>query len=162
MSEAALASGRRVVARVGPEPLAVDALLAEVAGPDAGATTLFLGTVRHENGGRDVTGIRYDAYADMARGVLAGIGEKALEQVREGRGAVRVAVAHRTGELEVGEASVAIAVAAAHRAEAFAVCRYVIEEIKVRLPVWKNEHYANGESRWLDGAMPPKPEAGNG
>ncbi|NLG62711.1 MAG: molybdopterin converting factor, partial [Candidatus Cloacimonetes bacterium] len=81
---------------------------------------------------------------------LAEIAAEAAERA----GSDRVAVVHRTGELAVGEASVAIAVSSPHRAEAFDACRYVIEEIKKRLPVWKQERYVDGDEAWLDGAVP--------
>jgi molybdopterin synthase catalytic subunit len=125
------------------------ALLQRVSGPTAGAAVLFLGTVRDHNQGRPVTGIRYEAYAEMAGAVLQEIAGEA-----EARFACRVAAVHRVGELAVGEASVAIAVAAAHRAQAYDASRFVIEEIKVRLPVWKEERYGDGSARWLDGSAP--------
>jgi molybdopterin synthase catalytic subunit len=130
-------------------PLDTAALLQRVCGPAAGAAVLFMGTVRDHNQGAAVTGIRYEAYAEMAGAVLEEIAAEA-----EARFDARVAAVHRVGELVVGEASVAIAAAAAHRAQAYDASRYVIEEIKVRLPVWKEERYANGTSRWLDGAAP--------
>lgn len=127
------------------------AVLAQVADMGAGAVLLFLGTVRGENDGRAVTGMRYDAFPEMAERVLHEIVDEAatrysLEQVY---------AVHRTGELELGAISVAIAVASAHRAAAYDASRYVIEEIKQRLPVWKHEHYVEGESQWLAGQVPP-------
>ena len=117
---------------------------------------LFLGTVRNQNEGRPVSGISYEAYRDMARGVLGEIASEAQEEL----GQVSVAVVHRVGSLEVGEVSVAIAVSSPHRAEAYRASRYVIEEIKKRLPVWKQEHYLDGERRWLSGSDPRGQPAG--
>lgn len=121
-------------------------------GSDAdGAVLLFLGTVRARHEGRAVRGLRYDAYDAMAGAVLQAIAREAAARC----GSDRIAVVHRTGELALGEVSVAIAVAAPHRAEAYEASRYIIEAIKQRLPVWKQEHYREGESRWLEGAVPP-------
>jgi molybdopterin synthase catalytic subunit len=126
-------------------------VLAAVGSPADGAALLFLGTVREQNDGRPVSGMRYDAYAAMALAVLREIATEAAAQA----GSDRIAVEHRTGELAVGEVSVAIAVSTPHRAEAFDAARYIIEQIKLRLPVWKHEHYLAGASRWLGGAVPP-------
>jgi molybdopterin synthase catalytic subunit len=126
-------------------------VLAAVGTPADGAALLFLGTVREENDGRPVRGMRYDAYAAMAESVLEEIAREAGEQA----GTERISVVHRTGELAIGDVSVAIAVSTPHRAEAFDAARYIIEQIKLRLPVWKHEHYTDGRSEWLDGATPP-------
>ena len=106
----------------------------------------FIGTVRAVHAGRHVRSVSYDCFVPLAEKELARIAARA-----EKRWPVRVAAAHRTGRLKVGEASVAIAVGSAHRAEAYAACRFVIEEIKLRLPVWKKERYTTGEGRWLAG-----------
>jgi molybdopterin synthase catalytic subunit len=116
-----------------------------------GAALLFLGTVRDEHEGRAVRGMRYEAYAEMAEDTLRQIVAEAGAQA----GSDRIAAVHRIGELDLGEVSVAVAVSAPHRAEAFTACRYIIEQIKQRLPVWKHEHYADGESNWLPGLTPP-------
>jgi len=126
-----------------------------VGAPEDGAVLLFLGTVRNQNEGRRVVGMRYDAYVAMAESVLAEIAAEAATRL----GTDRIVVAHRIGNLRVGEVSVAIAVSSPHRAEAYEASRYVIEEIKKRLPVWKEEHYAEGDARWLEGQVPPVPEA---
>lgn len=122
------------------------ALTALVTGPDRGAVTVFLGTVRDTNDGRRVTGIEYAAYDAMARaelGRIVGEAEATFEDVR-------VAVAHRTGYLEVGDVSVAIAAAHAHRTPSMDAARYVIEQLKQRVPIWKREHYADGTREWVD------------
>ena len=131
-------------------PIDPSTVLARVGAPADGAVALFVGTVRNANEGRPVGGMEYEGYAAMAREQLAAIVSEAA--VRAGTG--RVAAVHRLGELAVGEASVAIAVSTPHRAEAFDAARYVIEEIKKRLPVWKRERYLDGEARWLGGEVP--------
>jgi molybdopterin synthase catalytic subunit len=131
----------------------VNALLASVSAPSCGAISLFLGTVRDENDDRAVSGMRYDAYEAMAQQVLQEIVDEALRTMREGA----IAAVHRIGELSIGDVSVAIATASPHRAPAYEASRYVIEEIKKRLPVWKHEHYVDGAAAWLDGVVPPMP-----
>jgi molybdopterin synthase catalytic subunit len=114
--------------------LDVDLLLAQVAGPERGGTCVFLGTVREEGG---VTAIEYSAYDVMAEAEL----DRMIAEARARWPEARVAARHRIGLVPVGEASIVIASAAPHRAEAFEVCRYVIEEVKRRLPVWKKDHH---------------------
>jgi molybdopterin synthase catalytic subunit len=113
----------------------------------AGAIVTFLGVVRGENLGRKVFALEYEAYRPLA--------VKALERVRDEAAAewpgVRLAVHHRVGRLALGEVSVAIAAASAHRAEAFAACRYAIERVKQIAPIWKREHFEGGEV-WIEGA----------
>ncbi|HEX6134176.1 MAG TPA: molybdenum cofactor biosynthesis protein MoaE [Longimicrobiales bacterium] len=128
------------------------AVLARVGTAADGALILFLGTVRDQNEGRAVHGMHYDAYADMAETVLREIAAEAAQRA----GSDRIAVAHRIGTLAIGEVSVAIAVSTPHRAESFDAARYIIEQIKQRLPVWKQEHYTAGDSRWLAGSVPPR------
>ncbi len=125
------------------DPAALDRA---VASRKHGAVASFVGTVRSPHAGRAVTAVSYDCFVPLAVKELARI-----KAAAERRWPVTVAVAHRTGRLKVGEASVAIAAGSGHRAEAFAACRFVIEEIKHRLPVWKKEHYARGDGRWLPG-----------
>lgn len=122
------------------------ALAAAVASRRHGASAQFVGVVRAAHAGRRVRAVEYDCFAPLAGRELARIAREA-----ERRWPARVAVAHRVGLLKVGEASVAIAAGAMHRAEAFEACRFVIEEIKHRLPVWKKEHYDRGPGRWLPG-----------
>ncbi len=134
-----------VTAWITREVISADSVWAHVGGASDGAIDIFLGVVRDENDGRAVSGMHYDAYAEMAEQVLNAIAAEAAAMAGVGK----VAVVHRIGELGVGDVSVAIAVSAPHRAEAFEACRYVIEEIKKRLPVWKQERYVTGEQRWL-------------
>lgn len=130
-----------------PDPISADSVLPLVGGRSDGAIDLFLGVVRDTNEGSAVSGMHYDAYVEMAERVLRAIVEEAEAQPGVGS----VAAVHRVGELSVGEVSVAIAASAPHRTEAFAACRYVIEQIKQRLPVWKQERYLAGSERWLAG-----------
>jgi molybdopterin synthase catalytic subunit len=131
-------------------PIDTAALLEIVADPDDGAAVLFLGTVRRQNEGRPVLGLRYEAYQGMAETELAVIVRAAQERT----GVQHIVAVHRVGELQIGEISVAIAASSPHRADAFEAARVVIDEIKQRLPVWKHEHYADGAARWLEGAVP--------
>jgi len=112
-----------------------------------GAVVTFVGTVRAETAGRRVLWLEYEAYDELALKAFQSI----LDEARQHWPAARVAFRHRTGRLELGEASVIIAASSPHRAEAFAACRYVIERIKQVAPVWKREFFEGGES-WVEGA----------
>jgi len=125
------------------KPLDLAVLIREVSSLDRGGIACFLGTVRNHHGHRPVLGLEYSAYADMVEAECARIVAET-----ERRWPVRVALRHRVGALEIGEAAVAIAVAGAHRDEAFAGCRHVIEEVKRRVPIWKKERYADGSVEW--------------
>jgi molybdopterin synthase catalytic subunit len=133
------------------DPIDPAAVLARVGHPQDGASLLFVGVVRDHAEDRPVAGMRYDAYVEMAAEVLGTITSEATETL----GTDRIAVIHRVGELKVGDPSVAIAVSSPHRAEAYEASRYVIEEIKKRLPVWKKERYADGDEAWVEGETPP-------
>lgn len=122
-----------------------DDLAAHIADDGCGAVAVFRGVVRAQNGGREVEAIEYECYRAMAeREMLAVLHEVAA---RYGLHAARVV--HRTGRVAVGESSVLVAVAAAHRAAAFDALREIVEALKRRAPIWKKEHYAGGEARWL-------------
>ncbi|MBK7907927.1 MAG: molybdenum cofactor biosynthesis protein MoaE [Gemmatimonadetes bacterium] len=127
-------------------PLDPAALLAEVSSTASGASTLFVGTVRRVNDGKDVTGIDYTAYGPMAESEMASIVAEAAGRF----GTERIVVEHRVGSLALGEASIVIAVSHARRAAAMDAQRFLIEEIKRRVPVWKREHYADGTREWVD------------
>ncbi len=127
-------------------PIDASALIAEVASNANGAISLFLGTVRDVNDGRTVTGMEYSAYEAMAAHELASIANEAAEKF----GGVTLVAEHRTGSLALGDISVAIAAAHPHRRQALDATRFVIEEIKRRLPIWKREHYADGSLEWVD------------
>lgn len=139
-----------VPSRVTREPIDAAALLASCAAPSDGAVLLFVGVVRDHNEGREVGHLEYEAFAPMAERVLDQIVAEARARWDTGT----LAVVHRVGRLEIGEASVAIAVASPHRGDAYEASRYVIEELKKRAPVWKREGYLDGESEWLGGATP--------
>jgi molybdopterin synthase catalytic subunit len=143
-------------AAVTPEPIDAARLLGDCVSDDDGAALLFWGVVRNHNEGRAVSHLEYHAYAEMAERMMLQIGEEAI--ARFGVGGVRVV--HRVGRLAIGEASVAIAVASPHRAEAYEASRYVIEELKRRVPVWKREGYVDGESEWVPGFTPEAETSG--
>ena len=126
-------------------PIQLDGLIAEVAGPDRGGVASFLGTVRDHHEGRAVRGLEYTAYDQMAEEVCR---EILLEAAA--RWPVQVTLRHRLGELAVGDVAVAVVAAGGHRDEAFAACRYVIEELKGRVPIWKKETYLDGEVQWVN------------
>jgi molybdopterin synthase catalytic subunit len=144
-------------ARITTGPIDPQAVLHGVGGEQDGAVLLFLGTVRNRNDGRPVRGMRYEAYVAMAEQELEAIVREAAQRT----GAAHILAVHRIGELAVGEVSVAIAVSTPHRAEAYEASRYVIEELKRRLPVWKHEDYTDGEAQWLDGHVPTAASAGD-
>jgi molybdopterin synthase catalytic subunit len=110
-----------------------------------GAVCLFVGVVRDLNGGRRVLRLEYEAYEDMALPLM----EKIAAEARQRWRVTDVRIVHRLGRLEVGEASVAVAVASPHRGEAFDACRYAIDTLKASVPIWKKEFYADG-AVWLD------------
>jgi molybdopterin synthase catalytic subunit len=127
-------------------PIDVTALIAEVADHANGATLVFIGTVRETNDGRAVSGMEYSSYRTMAARELAAIANEAGERF----GTTSIGIEHRIGVLELGEASVAIAVAHPHRGEAYDASRFIIEQLKQRVPIWKLEHYVDGTREWVD------------
>lgn len=125
----------------------VSALLASAARPDCGAITLFLGTTRDHHEGRRVTRLSYEAYAPMAIAAL-----ERLEREAPERFAIATCrVTHRLGDVPLAEPSVAVVVAAAHRAPAFDACRWVMDELKRTVPIWKKEFFAEGDAAWVKG-----------
>jgi MoaE-MoaD fusion protein len=130
--------------RVTDEPLSLEAVVAEVADERAGGIATFTGTVRRQSRGREVTHLEYEAYAEMAEDVMAQIASD-LEQRYD---LWAVAIHHRVGRVEIGEASVAIAVSAPHRQDALAACKDAIDTLKQTVPLWKKEVYEGGEE-WL-------------
>lgn len=124
------------------------ALLAEVAASGCGGTVLFCGTVRNSPADGDIEAIEYSGYHEMAEQEF----DRIVAEARERWPLARIALRHRLGYVPAGEASIAIAVAAPHRADAYDASRYVIEETKKRVPVWKKEKFASGESRWVEPA----------
>jgi len=134
---------------IGSDRLDLDEAVRQVSDGEAGhgAVVTFIGTVRGETAGRRVLWLEYEAYDALALKAFQSI----LDEARQHWPAARVAFRHRTGRVELGEASVIIAASSPHRAEAFAACRYVIERIKQVAPVWKREFFEGGES-WVEGA----------
>ena len=124
----------------------VAVLIAEVQSSDFGAVSVFAGTVRDVNDGRSVTAIDYSAYTSMAESELAMI----IAEAQDRFGVSAVVVEHRVGALAIGDVSVAIVTAHAHRAPALDCTRFVIDEIKQRVPIWKREHYTDGTREWID------------
>ena len=122
------------------------ALLARVSRSSNGAALLFLGVVRDVNDGRAVSGIDYSAYEPMAARELGDIAREAAERF----GVTDIAIEHRLGELALEDTSVGIAVGHPHRAEAYEASRWIIEELKRRVPIWKREHYTDGTREWVD------------
>ena len=129
------------------KPLDANALAALVDAKGDGAVVTFAGLVRDHNQGRQVQFLEYEAYEPLAVRAL----QRIVDEARELWPGARVAVHHRLGRLEIGEASIVIAAASAHRADAFAACRYTIERVKQIVPIWKREHF-NGGDVWLEGA----------
>jgi len=128
------------------QPIDADALMEVVAADSCGATALFLGTVRRSAEDGDIAGIEYSAYPEMAEAEFARITGEATGRWPE----ARIAIRHRTGFIPRGEASIVIAVATPHRAEAYECSRFLIDEIKTRVPVWKKERLADGAARWVE------------
>jgi molybdopterin synthase catalytic subunit len=126
------------------EPIDLAALAATA--PADGALCLFVGVVRNENQGRSVLRLEYEAYEEMALPLMEEIAEETARRYPVST----VRLVHRLGPLEIGEASVAVAVASPHRGEAFAACRFAIDTLKAKVPIWKKEHYADGTA-WLEG-----------
>jgi molybdopterin synthase catalytic subunit len=139
--------------RVVTEAISVDALTEWVTVPEAGGVAVFLGVVRDNTAGRKVVALEYEAHAPMAEAKMAEIGEAVI---RRWPGVCRVAMVHRIGRLDIGEASVAIAVSAAHRREAIEACHFAIDRLKETVPVWKRELFEDG-AVWvgLQGESPP-------
>ncbi len=126
------------------ETIDVEAVRRSVADPATGATVVFMGTTR------EVPSLEYEAYVDMAREQIAQI---AARVVRE-HGCVAVACVHRVGIVPLGDPSVVVAASAAHRAEAFDGARALLDAVKAQAPIWKKEHYEDGEAAWVEGTLP--------
>jgi molybdopterin synthase catalytic subunit len=127
-------------------PLDPQQLRRELADPACGGYAAFEGWVRDHNEGERVRHLEYEAFEALAERE----GERILGEALARFGVARAACAHRLGDLAVGELAVWVGVSAAHRDEAFRACRYIIDEVKHRLPIWKKEHYLNGDSGWVN------------
>jgi molybdopterin synthase catalytic subunit len=124
------------------------AALEFVSDPAFGGITMFVGRVRDFNHGRDVVGISYDLFDALALNMFAKIAGEAFERWGP---KLRLHVSHAKGRLGIGDLAVVVAAGTPHRAEAFEACRYVIEAVKHRSPIWKQEHYVDGDSAWSEG-----------
>ena len=133
-------------------PIVLDALVDAVRTDACGAVVTFLGIVRATSAGdeRPVDGLTYEAYPAMALAEMQAIANEAGRKF-----STAIAIVHRTGVLHLGEASVGIAAASAHRGVSFDACEYVIDQLKLRVPVWKKEHYIDGDAAWRANTLAP-------
>jgi molybdopterin synthase catalytic subunit len=132
------------LAEIRDTPLSVDEVLAAVADPGAGGTALFVGTVREEDHGRGVSRLSYAAHpsaVDQLRAVM--------EKVAAEYPVLAIAAVHRTGDLAIGDLAVVVAAACPHRAEAFAACRMLIDDLKAQVPIWKHQVFVEGDAEWV-------------
>lgn len=134
-------------ASISTNPLNIQDAYDFVADPAHGAVDVFVGAVRNNHEGRSVQGMTYDVHEALAEKVFREICEDTQKHWR----GIKIYLSHYKGELPIGGISVLIAVSSAHRAESFEACRHIIEELKKRAPVWKQEHYEDGPSAWLPG-----------
>ncbi|HEX7061916.1 MAG TPA: molybdenum cofactor biosynthesis protein MoaE [Woeseiaceae bacterium] len=132
--------------RITRELIRPDALRAELTDPAAGAFAAFEGWIRNLNEGREVLRLEYEVYEPLA----IKEGEKIIAEARSRWPILHAACVHRHGLLEIGECAVWVGVSSAHRDAAFHACRYIIDQVKVRLPIWKKEHYVDGQSGWVN------------
>ena len=137
-----------LLVRLTDGPLDPSLALGFVADPAAGATVVFMGTVRDRSSAGDVTALTYEVWEDVAADRLGAIAEEMLDRW----GACKVAVLHRSGHLDIGDVSVVVCCSAPHRAEAFEAARYGIERIKTDVPIWKKESLTTGEAHWVMGS----------
>jgi len=135
-----------VLIEITAEPLAAEPFIQHVRRDDSGAVALFLGVVRNNSLGRRVLYLEYDAYPEMAERKLREVAEEALARWP----ITDIAIAHRTGRLEIGETSLLVAVSSPHRHEAFAACQHIVNRIKEVVPIWKKELWEGGEA-WIEG-----------
>jgi molybdopterin synthase catalytic subunit len=137
-------------------PIDQQSLIRRVAAPDRGGIACFLGTVRNHHTNREVRRLSYTAYEPMAEAEC----QRLLDEAKT-RWPVAMALEHRLGDLAIGDVAVAVVAAAAHREPAFEACRYVMDQLKHRVPIWKREHYGDGSVAWVDptGAQAPGPPA---
>jgi len=136
--------------RLTQEPIDTTALLAEMQHEEAGAVVLFLGTTRKFTAGRETVELHYDAYHEMAEQEL----QRLEEEARQRWSLVGCAIVHRLGLVPLAEASVAVAVSSAHRGEAFEAGKWLIDTLKERVPIWKQEHWADGTQEWVHPGVP--------
>ena len=132
--------------RITQNPIRPDELREGLQDPAAGAYAAFEGWIRNENESREVLRLEYEVYEPLA----ATEGEKVIAEARAKFPVLHAHCVHRAGLLEIGECAVWVGVSSGHRDEAFLACRYIIDQVKVRLPIWKKEHYADGHSGWVN------------
>ena len=142
--ELTMADGGVTFARLSATPITLDECSAAVAVEQAGAIVTFAGIVRDHDGGRSVRSLDYEAHPS-ASDVIAGVAASVAFDFP----GVRIAVVHRIGGLGIGELALACAVSSAHRAEAFAACTRLVDEVKQRVPIWKQQHFTDGTSEWV-------------
>lgn len=131
-----------VMLKIVHTPLDLDEILRAVKSPDAGAIDVFVGTARNHSNGKEVLSLEYEAYESMALKLMEAIVAEAHRRWTVNR----IAIVHRVGKVGIGEASVIVAVSAAHRREAFEACRYAIDTLKRDVPIWKKEVFRDGEA----------------
>ena len=131
---------------ISADPIEVPALAAQLHHARAGACATFEGWVRNHNEGKPVQALDYEAYPALAETE----GNRILDEARERFALEAIVCVHRTGGLQIGDLAVWVGVTAAHRGGAFDACRYVIDEVKARVPIWKKEHYVDGASEWIN------------
>jgi molybdopterin synthase catalytic subunit len=131
-------------ARISVATLSLDTCISAVNSDDAGAVVTFAGVVRDHDGGRAVRSLDYEAHPTAGAAITS-----IAESVAAAFPGVRIAVEHRTGSLGVGDLALTCAVSSAHRAEAFAACARLIDEVKLGVPIWKNQHFADGTTEWV-------------
>lgn len=129
-----------------PDPLHPEELKTSLDSPGAGAFVFFEGRVRDASQGRDVSGLEYSAYEELARSEGLKIVEAAIKKF----GLLAARCVHRTGRLEIGDVAIWVGVCSAHRADGFDACRHIIDEVKHRVPIWKKEYYSDGDSGWVN------------
>lgn len=131
--------------RITDKPIPIQELENEFHDPSCGAFITFVGKVRNHHEGKKVTSLEYEAYIPMAEKIFDAIRREAIDQF----GVKKLTIIHRAGHLQIGDIAVWVGVEAAHRDEAFVACRYAIDELKKRAPIWKKEYYEEGESQWV-------------
>lgn len=132
--------------KIAAEPIVEQELKAGLLDKRAGAIATFEGLIRNHNDGRSVLKLEYEAYEALA----VKEAERILQECRQLYPIINVTCVHRVGILQIGDMAVWVGVSAAHRAEAFEACRFVIDQVKLRLPIWKKEHYTDGSAEWVN------------
>ncbi len=129
-------------------PISTENAIKFIADPEHGAADIFIGTVRNHNLGKSVEGVSYDVYEELTLHTF----RELCDEARENWGnTLKIFIEHFQGRLDIGGISILIAVSSPHRDESFKACRFIIEEIKHRAPIWKQEHYTDGDSEWVQG-----------